>query len=129
MVKAKMGASKMGKVKTAKPSMGSASKRADGVAVKGKTKGKMMYGGGMAKMMAGGGVGKAKMMASGGMPMVMKGGQEVPAFAADGKGKMAAGGRARDGKSGGIIMMPSRGMGDINQNAHSQNDHPQGRSE
>jgi hypothetical protein len=54
MVKAKMGASKMGKVKTAKPSMGSASKRADGVAVKGKTKGKMMYGGGMAKMMAGG---------------------------------------------------------------------------
>jgi hypothetical protein len=42
MVKAKMGASKMGKVKTA-PSMGSASKRADGVAVKGKTKGKMMY--------------------------------------------------------------------------------------
>jgi hypothetical protein len=53
----------------------------------------MMYGGGMAKMMAGGGVGKAKMMAS--MPMVMKGGQEVPAFAADGKGKMAAGGRAK----------------------------------
>jgi hypothetical protein len=46
-----------------------------------------MYGGGMAKMMAGGGVGKAKMMASGGMPMVMKGGQEVPAFAADGKGQ------------------------------------------
>jgi hypothetical protein len=72
MIKAKMGASKMGKVKTAKPSMGSASKRADGVAVKGKTKGKMMYGGGMAKMMAGGGVGKAKMMASGGMPMVME---------------------------------------------------------
>jgi len=33
--------SKMGKVKTAKPSMGSASKRADGVAMKGKTKGKM----------------------------------------------------------------------------------------
>jgi hypothetical protein len=88
--KGKVGASKMGTVKTAKPSMGSASKRADGIAVKGKTKGKMMAGGGMAKMMAGGG--KAKMMASGGMPMVMKGGQEVPAFAADGKGKMAAGG-------------------------------------
>jgi len=33
--------SKMGKVKTSKPSMGSASKRADGVAMKGKTKGKM----------------------------------------------------------------------------------------
>jgi hypothetical protein len=61
---AKMGASKMGKVKTAKPSMGSASKRADGVAVKGKTKGKMMYGGGMAKMMASGGM--SKMMKSGG---------------------------------------------------------------
>jgi hypothetical protein len=68
MMHAKMGASKMGKVKTAKPKMGSASKRADGVAKKGKTKGKMMAGGGMAKMMAGGGVGKAKMMASGGMP-------------------------------------------------------------
>ena len=68
MMKAKMGASKMGKVKTAKPAMGSASKRADGVAVKGKTKGTevKMYGGGMAKMMAGGGVGKAKMMKSGG---------------------------------------------------------------
>jgi hypothetical protein len=32
--KGKVGASKMGKVKTAKPSMGSASKRADGIAVK-----------------------------------------------------------------------------------------------
>jgi len=40
-VKAKMGASKMGAVKTGKPAMGSASKRADGVAIKGKTKGKM----------------------------------------------------------------------------------------
>ena len=62
MVKAKMGASKMGKVKTAKPSMGSASKRADGVAKKGRTK--AMAGGGMAKMMAGGGM--SKMMKSGG---------------------------------------------------------------
>jgi hypothetical protein len=75
--KTKVGASKMGKVKTAKPSMGSASKRADGVAVKGKTKGKMMYGGGMAKMMAGGGVGKAKMMAGGGMSKMMKSGGKV----------------------------------------------------
>jgi len=58
-------ATKMGAVKTAKPAMGSASKRADGIAVKGKTKGKMLYGGGMAKMKAGGGV-KAKMMKSGG---------------------------------------------------------------
>jgi hypothetical protein len=63
-------ASKMGKVATAKPKMGSASKRADGVAKKGKTKGKMMAGGGMAKMMA----------------------------------------EWRQG----LIMMPSRGMGDIN---------------
>ena len=109
MVKAKMGASKMGTVKKAKPSTGSASKRADGVAVKGKIKGKMMYGGGMAKMMAGGGVGKAKMMASGGMPMVMKGGQEVPAFAADGKGKMAAGGRAKMMAGGMSKMMKSGG--------------------
>ena len=62
--KTKVGASKMGKVATAKPKMGSASKRADGVAKKGKTKGKMMAGGGMAKMMAGGGM--SKMMKSGG---------------------------------------------------------------
>jgi hypothetical protein len=50
-------ASKMGKVKTGKPHMGSASKRADGIAVKGKTRGtevKMAYGG-MAKKMAMGG--------------------------------------------------------------------------
>jgi len=47
MTKAEM-PSKMGKVATAKPKMGSASKRADGVAAKGKTKGKavkMAYGG------------------------------------------------------------------------------------
>ena len=44
-----MAASKMGKVATAKPKMGSASSRADGVAKKGKTKGmmpKMMCSGG-----------------------------------------------------------------------------------
>ena len=39
--------SKMGAVKTAKPSMGSASKRADGVATKGKTRGIMLRKGGM----------------------------------------------------------------------------------
>jgi hypothetical protein len=33
--------------------------------------------------------------ADGGMPMVMKDGQKVPAFAADGKGKMAKGGMAK----------------------------------
>jgi len=47
MMKSEM-PSKMGKVKTAKPKMGSASKRADGVATKGKTRGmevKMAKGG------------------------------------------------------------------------------------
>jgi len=44
----KGGMTKMGAVKTAKPSMGSASSRADGVAQKGKTKGKMLKKGGMA---------------------------------------------------------------------------------
>jgi len=82
-MKAKMGASKMGTVKTGKPAMGSASKRADGVAVKGKTKGTEvsmggktgMKAGGMAKMMASGG--KAKMMASGGKAKMMKSGGKV----------------------------------------------------
>jgi hypothetical protein len=41
------GMAKMGAVKTAKPSMGSASSRADGIAQKGKTKGKMLKKGGM----------------------------------------------------------------------------------
>jgi hypothetical protein len=48
MAKGGMAATKMGAVKTAKPKMGSASKRADGVAVKGKTRGmepKMAKGG------------------------------------------------------------------------------------
>jgi len=43
--------------------------------------------GGMKKMAMGG-------YADGGMPMVMKDGQKVPAFAADGKGKMNKGGMA-----------------------------------
>lgn len=47
------------------------------------------------KMMASGGAMKSKMMASGGMPMVKKDGKAVPAFAADGKGKMAKGGTAK----------------------------------
>jgi hypothetical protein len=41
--------SKMGKVKTSKPAMGSASKRADGIAMKGKTKGVMLQKGGSCK--------------------------------------------------------------------------------
>ena len=63
-----MGSTKMGAVKT--------SSKPDGVIKKGATKGKMVK------------------MAAGGMPMVMKGGKKVPAFAADGKGKMAKGGMA-----------------------------------
>ena len=42
----KMAPSKMGKVPTGKPSMGSASSRADGVAQKGLTKGRMLRKGG-----------------------------------------------------------------------------------
>jgi len=37
---------------------------------------------------------KPMKMAAGGMPMVMKDGKKIPAFAADGKGKMAKGGMA-----------------------------------
>ena len=73
MMSGGVAASKMGKVKTAAPS-------SDGVATKGKTRGTMIK------------------MAAGGMPMVMKGGKKVPAFAADGKGKMAAGGMAKKKK-------------------------------
>jgi hypothetical protein len=61
---------------------------------------------------------KSKMMAAGGMPMVMKDGKKVPAFAADGVGKMAKGGMAKSKmmasggyKAGGMVskMMPSGG--------------------
>jgi hypothetical protein len=38
----------------------------------------------------------AKKMAGGGMPMVEKDGKKVPAFAADGVGKMAKGGMTKD---------------------------------
>ena len=49
--------------------------------------GNFKKGGNVKKMNMGG-------YAGGGMPMVMKDGQKVPAFAADGKGKMAKGGMA-----------------------------------
>jgi len=53
---------------------------------------KMMAAGGMAKKgYAAGGMAK-KGYAAGGMVMVEKEGKKVPAFAADGKGKMAKGG-------------------------------------
>ena len=51
--------------------------RADGVIKKAHTKGTMIK------------------MAEGGMAMVMKNGKKVPEFAADGKGKMANGGKVR----------------------------------
>jgi hypothetical protein len=49
-------------------------------------KGKTFKEGGTMKKMV-------KKMAGGGMPMVMKDGEKVPAFAADGKGKMKKGGK------------------------------------
>jgi len=48
---------------------------------------------------------KPMKMAGGGMPMVEKGGQSVPAFAADGKGKMAKGGMAHSDVKKDIPMM------------------------
>lgn len=66
------------------------------------------------KMMASGGAMKSKMMASGGMPMVMKDGKKVPAFAADGKGKMAKGGMMSKMKAGGGVA-PSK-MGKVKTN-------------
>ena len=67
-------------------------------------KSKGMAGGGKMKSkgyMAGGKM-KAKGMSAGGkMPMVKKGGEMVPAFAADGVGKMMAG-----GKTGGMKVSP-----------------------
>jgi hypothetical protein len=106
MMHAKMGPSKMGTVKTG-------GDRRDGIAKTGRTavpdanKTKVLKAGGMAKMMAGGG--KAKMMAGGGMPMVMKDGKKVPAFAADGKGKMAGGGMAKMMAGGGKAKMMKSG--------------------
>lgn len=41
-----------------------------------------------------GGMAPKKKMAKGGMPMVEKDGKKIPAFAADGKGKMMYGGMA-----------------------------------
>jgi len=51
-------------------------------------KGKTFNKGGFMKKMV-------RKMNDGGMPMVMKDGQRVPAFAADGKGKMAKGGMTK----------------------------------
>jgi len=64
-------------------------------------KSKMMATGGMTKKgYAAGGVATKPMAkkgyAAGGMPMVKKDGMNVPAFAADGKGKMAKGGAVKE---------------------------------
>jgi hypothetical protein len=46
--------------------------------------------------------GMTKKMAVGGMPMVEKDGKQIPAFAADGKGKMAKGGKVKKMMGGGM---------------------------
>ena len=43
-----------------------------------------------------------KKMAGGGMPMVMKDGKKIPAFAADGEGKMKKGGKVKKYAAGGL---------------------------
>jgi hypothetical protein len=59
---------------------------------------------------------KPMKMAGGGMPMVEKDGQKVPAFAADGKGKMAKGGMAHsDVKMDKKVVKKAVGMHDKQQ--------------
>ena len=69
---------------------------------------KMNYGGAVKKMMGGRMTDKTIMMKDGGkMPMVKKDGKSVPAFAADGVGKMNMGGMVgykKGGKIDGIAM-------------------------
>jgi len=80
---------------------------------------KMMAAGGMAKKnthkMPDGTTMKnsdMKSMKTGGMAMVMKAGKKVPAFAADGVGKMATGGMAKKGyAAGGVVKPKVRGAG------------------
>jgi len=53
---------------------------------------------------------RGQMMAKGGMPMVMKDGKKMPAFAADGKGKMAKGGGVESkGKTKGKMVKMAMG--------------------
>jgi len=54
---------------------------------------------------------KSMKMADGGMPMVMKDGKKIPAFAADGKGKMAKGGMAKKMAKGGGIESKGKTKG------------------
>lgn len=62
--------------------------------------------GGMTKMAMGG-----MAYASGGMPMVEKDGKKIPAFAADGKGKMAKGGKVMKCAEGGAVKPKKMAMG------------------
>jgi len=62
---------------------------------------------GMKKMMGGGYMQPMGMKEGGSMKMVEKDGKKVPAFAADGKGKMAYGGKVKKTAMGGSC----RGMG------------------
>jgi hypothetical protein len=64
---------------------------------------KFSKGGDMKKMNMGG-------YAGGGMPMVMKDGKKVPAFAADGVGKMAKGGMAKGGMKHEDVKMDKKMM-------------------
>jgi hypothetical protein len=61
----------------------------------------------MKKMMGGGYMKPMGMKEGGGMKMVEKDGKKVPAFAADGVGKMAMGGKVKKMEMGGKC----RGMG------------------
>jgi hypothetical protein len=54
---------------------------------------------------------KPMKMADGGMPMVEKDGKKVPAFAADGKGKMRSGGMTKKMAKGGGIEIKGKTKG------------------
>ena len=54
---------------------------------------------------------KSMKMADGGMPMVEKDGKKVPAFAADGEGKMKKGGMAKKMAKGGGIEIKGKTKG------------------
>ena len=51
-----------------------------------------------------------KKMADGGMPMVMKDGKKIPAFAADGEGKMKKGGMTKKMAAGGSASKRADGV-------------------
>ena len=70
-----------------KPTLRQRIKKITGLAGGGKTSKYRMAGGGKTS--------KYRMAGGGKMPMVMKDGKKIPAFAADGKGKMKKGGKAK----------------------------------